>query len=184
MTKLLTAALLLMATAAHAQHLSLDPVTPGTSVSRVTLRAEGMSAVQVDLLAPDGVAPAIRADGKASCVVNPAIDRWDGGFVLLPVGCIGDECRGVRVLILSLTEAIWTPIPDGSWLAACAWHVEQPGAFACKAALAAPPAGGVDVPLGCEMAAACVGDADQSGAVTVDEAVGVVRNVVEGCPAQ
>jgi hypothetical protein len=174
---------LLLATAARAQHLALDPlrVSADPVVSRVTLRAEGMSAAQFDLLAPDGVAPAMRADGKPACVVNPAIDRWDGGFALLPVGCIHDECRGVRAVILTVGEGIWTPIPDGSWIAACAWRVEKAGALECRTALAAPPEGGRDVPLGCEIAAPCVGDANDNGRVTVDEAVNVVGNVVEGC---
>lgn len=178
---------LLAASAAHADRLTIDPISgaAGTvATSRIVLHATGISGIQVDLTAPEGVAPVVRADGEAACVVNPGINRWDSAYALQPNGCVGDECRGVRVLIVALDPAAFTAIPDGSWLASCAWRVVEDVAAAplgCSRAGGAPPDGSHDIPFGCEAAVRCVGDADGSGRVTVDEAVGVVGNVLEGC---
>lgn len=62
---------------------------------------------------------AIAADGrgKPDCKVNPSINKSASAFAFTPSGCRGKSCKGVRALVLSLTDV--KPIANGSRLYSC-----------------------------------------------------------------
>lgn len=81
----------------------------------------------------------------SNCAVNPAINRTASAFSYTPAGCTpGDNCSGVKALILSFTDL--TPLPDGVVLYTCDVSVDAgaaPGDYAleCEAPGASDPAG-------------------------------------------
>lgn len=190
--------LLCTVTAARADSVSVEPVAASggqLAVTRLVLHGEETTALQLDLFAPDGIDPAATSQRDPACTVNPGIDRWASRFTFLPHGCAPRvDCRGVRMMILTFDEAIFTSIPNGSWIAACAWRVAadaEAASYPLTCGLArgstAPP-DIIGTTLACDPGAiivaapGCLGDRNADGQVSVFEVLGVVRNVLDGCP--
>ena len=95
-------------------------VSPGSTTATITVglvtAGAQIAGTQSDITFPAEGAIARRADGKADCTVNPAINKDATGFVLFPYsGCTGSQCLRVLVIASDNTDQI----PDGSVLFTC-----------------------------------------------------------------
>lgn len=134
------------------------------------------------------------------CRVNPALGRNLTGFGFEPRDCTpGTDCRAVRFIVLgSSMAAITEPLPDGEWVFGCAVRVRENVAVDAALSVTCDQSRGgrwisraddlaENVPISCRSGAvivtdaACLGDGNGDGAVTVDEVVGAVNSALVGC---
>ena len=85
----------------------------------VSLQTEvEVAGTQNDITFPAGIGVVAKSNGKPQCTVNEAIEKGGTSFAFQPSGCTpGDNCTGVRALVLALDNV--DPIPGGSVLYTC-----------------------------------------------------------------
>lgn len=183
----------LFAGVASAQSLSVSTVSaPIGAAAFVSVRldnAEGrVVAMQADLLFPPELEVASRGDSIPACVVNPALDRGDSAFAFR-------EGNRVRGIVVTFGPGIRTVLPDGVWLFGCTVRVRADRAgeyvIGCANAIgssslnAVPPSERIDLPCAPGVVivadAQCRGDENGDGQVWVDEVVGAVSSLLDGC---
>jgi hypothetical protein len=111
--------------AAAASDVALEAGTvrgmPGDRVAfDVVLRSDAeVVGTQNELTLPRGLQVPPRLNGRPSCEVGDEVPGPTGAsYSYLPAGCtVGDDCTGLRVLILSLENV--DPIADGTVLYSC-----------------------------------------------------------------
>jgi MYXO-CTERM domain-containing protein len=94
--------------------------SPGTNTTlSVSLETEiEVAGTQNDTTFPAGVGVVADNRGRPTCLVNPEIEKGGASFAFQPSGCTpGDDCTGVRALVLALDNV--DPIPSGSLLYTC-----------------------------------------------------------------
>jgi hypothetical protein len=113
----------------HVGSTSGNPGQPDLSidVTLETLLGTEVAGTQNDITFSGGVGAAIRikakANGKPDCAVNPDIDKGGTSFAFQPSGCSGEECTGVRSLVLALDNV--AAIPNGSVLYTCGIDITE-----------------------------------------------------------
>ena len=173
-----------------------DTVQVGVALSLLDPAAE-VAGVQADV-AFDPVTPVrATAEGRPDCTVTDAVAAGIDAFAFLPVACTpGSDCTAVRALVFSPTST--EPIPDATVLFSCAVAIAANapiGDYPLVAGelLGSDPDGGALSLVGVDGAitvavpppAACAGDCDASGDVSINELLlGVNILVGNAGPAQ